>query len=87
MSEYYKCVRCHENWEHSIPICFCGGTLKPVVKLRAIHSGDVDRELGYKSVYVPNTGKPTPRHDPWLRSNYELQGDDSKGRLSVKRPA
>jgi hypothetical protein len=33
--------------------CACGGVFKKVVKLRAIFSGDVDRELGYK--YVPLT--------------------------------
>jgi hypothetical protein len=54
VNERYKCIECHQEYhpEYGKRTC-CGEPLKPVVKLRAIFSGDVDRELGYK--YVPLT--------------------------------
>ena len=34
---------------------FCVGIIKPVFKVYGIFSGDIDRELGYKSVFVADT--------------------------------
>jgi hypothetical protein len=49
-----KCVKCHEEYDLRYvekSVCACGGTLKPIHRIPALHSGDIDRELGYK--YVP----------------------------------